>query len=605
MRGKPTIRTDPIHRDGKPPSLFTLRESAAHERIAIRQESLRMKLSDMKYERPDYEKTAGEYERLLDALEKAENAEAFLPVFWKINQLRTRIETMSALCSIRHSINTKDAFYDAEKEYWDKTWPLYQAFESRLGSIAVNCPFRETLTGVIPETYFRLAECALRSFSEEIIPLLQKENLLCSEYAKLTASAEIEFEGKIYNLSSINERAEDPDPMVRRGAMDAMLGFFEENEENLDTIYDRLVKVRTEIAKTLGYATFTELAYQRMKRLDYDRNMVESYRKQILEDIVPVTSKLYRRQAKRLHTDRIHYYDLRMEFLSHNPIPKGSYEQQIQSAWKMYHEMSGETGEFIDLMMEEELWDLKSKDGKEMGGYCNSIPGYEVPFIFANFNGTSHDVNVLTHEAGHAFQYYLSRQIPVLDLQWPTMESAEIASMTMEFNAWPWLSLFFEEDAEKYRFLHLSGTLKFLPYGVLVDHFQHEVYDHPDWTKEERKQCWRRLEKQYQPDKDYEGADLLERGGWWYRQLHIFEVPFYYIDYTLAQVCALQFWVRQTKKDPEAWTDYLKLCRLGGTLPFTELVRSANLRVPFEEGCLKEVVKSVNEYLASVEDESL
>ena len=564
-----------------------------------------MKFTEMKYERPDFKEVSGQYEQLLEELKQAQNADAFIAVFMKINQLRSRIQTMSTLCEIRHSVDTNDKFYDQENDYWDETSPLYQVYDNRLAKICLDCSFREELYHAIPKTYFQLAECNLKSFSEEVVPLLQKENKLASEYGKLKASAQIEFQGEVYNLSTISTKAEDPDRDVRKGAMDAKLRFYADHEADFDRIYDELVKVRTEIARKLGYETFTELAYQRMTRLDYDRDMVANYRRQILEDIVPTVSVLYERQAKRLGTETVAYYDKAMDFKDGNPTPKGTYEDNIEAARKMYHEMSKETGEFIDVMIENDLWDLKSRDGKQMGGYCTSIADYEVPFIFANFNGTSGDVDVLTHEAGHAFQYYMSRSIPVLDVQWPTMESAEIASMSMEFNAWPWVDLFFREDTEKYRFHHLSGTLKFLPYGVLVDHFQHEIYDHPEWTPEERKQCWRQLEKMYEPYKDYTGAPILEKGCWWFQQGHIFEAPFYYIDYTLAQVCALQFWMRNHKKDPESWQDYVTLCRLGGTLPFTGLVRSAHLKVPFEDGCLKEVSAEINQYLDSIDDQAL
>ncbi|MBQ1508571.1 MAG: M3 family oligoendopeptidase [Erysipelotrichaceae bacterium] len=564
-----------------------------------------MKFTEMEYVRPDYETTAKQYEEHLNELEKAEDKGSFLKAFRALEELRTKIATMSTLAFVRHSINTKDEFYDKENEYWDETNPLYAVYDNRLSKICVGCPFKSELYDEIPETFFLIAECGLKAFSEEIVPLLQQENRLSSEYGKLKASAEIPFEGQIYNLSTISSKAEDPDRNVRKGAMDAKIKFYASHEEDFDRIYDELVKVRTQIAKTLGYETFTELAYYRMLRLDYDQSMVAAYRRQILEDIVPTVKDLYKRQAKRLGTEKVAYYDKAMEFLNGNPTPKGTYEELIEDARIMYHEMSEETGEFIDTMIENDLWDLKSRDGKEMGGYCTSIPSYKVPFIFANFNGTSGDVDVLTHEAGHAFQYSMSKDIPVLDAQWPTMESAEIASMSMEFNAWPWVHLFFKEDTDKYKFLHLSGTLKFLPYGVLVDHFQHEVYNHPEWSPMERKMCWRSLERMYQPYLDYTGADLWEKGCWWYQQGHIFESPFYYIDYTLAQVCALQFWARHQKKDPKAWHDYVTLCKLGGTKSFTGLVRAAHLRVPFEEGCLRDVVKEINAYLDSVDDRKL
>ncbi len=562
-----------------------------------------MHFKDMIYERPDYEKVTAEYTLLLDELEKTENAEDFYEVFMKLEKIRTHVTTMSSIAMTRHTIDTRDEFYDKEQEYWDEYGPMYSVFENRLSKICVECPYREDLYRYIPETFFKIAECSMKSFSEEIVPLLQKENKLGTEYEKLRASAQIEFRGETYNLSTISLLAEDQDRDTRKGATDAKWGFYAANEAEFDRIYDELVKVRVEIAKTLGYESFTEVGYYRMWRLDYDREMVANYRRQVAEDIVPLAEDLYARQARRLGVDKVRYYDDRMEYPDGNPQPQGTYDELIAAARKMYHEMSPETGEFIDVMIENDLWDLKSRDGKEMGGYCTSFPEYKVPFIFANFNGTSGDVDVLTHEAGHAFQYYTSsKTIPLSDLQFPTMESAEIDSMSMEFNAWPWMELFFKDKADRYRFLHLSGAVKFLPYGVLVDHFQHEVYANPEWTPDERKACWRSLEKMYQPYKDYEGCDTLEKGCWWFGQGHIFTMPFYYIDYTLAQVCALQFWARGQKKDPDTWKDYLTLCSLGGTQSFTQLVRSANLRVPFEDGCLKDVVVRINGYLGSVDD---
>lgn len=564
-----------------------------------------MKFAEMKYERPDYHAVSEEYERLLTELEQAQQPERFVQVFREIDVLRSKLSTMYNIAYIRHSINTKDEFYDKENEFWDETNPLFAVYDNRLSKIAVECPFKEQLYNDIPEPYFLAAECNLKSFREDIVPLVQRENRLASEYGKLKASAQIEYDGVIYNLSTISSKAEDPDRSVRKGAMDARLRFYEDHEDEFDRIYDELVKVRTQIANDLGYNTYTELGYLRMMRLDYNREMVDNYRRQILKDVVPVATKLYERQAKRLGTDTVTYYDKAMEYKNGNPLPNGTSADLIQAASSMYHEMSPETAEFIDLMVTNELWDLESRDGKEMGGYCTGIPDEESPFIFANFNGTNGDVNVLTHEAGHAFQYYLSRNIPVLDLQWPTNESAEITSMSMEFNAWPWMEQFFGEDADKYRFLHLSGAIKFLPYGVLVDHFQHEVYDHPEWTPADRKACWRTLERMYEPGKDCSESAFLERGGWWFQQGHIFELPFYYIDYTLAQVCALQFWARNQHHDPDAWNDYLTLCRLGGTKTFTGLVKSANLNVPFEDGCLRDTIKTAEEWLSAVDDQSL
>ncbi len=564
-----------------------------------------MKFSEFVYERPAFEEVAKQLDGLLESLAEQSDAESFYEIFKQCGKVQTHVETMASLASVRHTINTADEFYDKENECWDEYGPMYEVYNNRLAEICLKFPDRESLYKYIPETYFMIAECAVKTFDEKIVPLLQKENKLASEYGKLKASAKIEYNGNTYNLASIGKFVDDPDRNVRREASKARMKFYSDNEEQFDRIYDDLVKVRTEIANQLGYKTFTELGYYRMTRLDYNQQMVANYRKQIIEDIVPLANKLYARQQKRLKLDSLAYYDEKFDFLSGNPTPVGTPDDLVNAAVKMYHELSKETGEFIDLMYENELWDLLSKDNKEMGGYCTSFEEYKVPFIFSNFNGTSGDVDVLTHEAGHAFQYYMSKDIEVSACKWPTMESCEIHSMSMEFFAHPWMESFFKADKDKYYYSHVSDAVKFLPYGALVDHFQHEVYNNPELTPQERKNTWRRLEKEYLPHKNYSECDLLERGGWWYQQGHIFESPFYYIDYTLAQVCAFQFFVRTLKNDENAWSDYITLCKLGGTKPFIELVKASNLKVPFEDGCLKEVSETLDEFLSSLNDENM
>ncbi len=565
-----------------------------------------MKFHEMPYTRPDYEAIKAEMEQLMQQMKTAKNAEEFLKLFHEINVIRNHYETMSTLCNIRHTINTKDEFYNKETDYWNEYSPLYQSIESKLYQLVLHCPFVEELKKSIPETYFKLAEFSEKSFREEIIPDLQEENKLETEYQDLIAGAEIEFEGKTYNLMQIKALTLSTDREKRHRAYDARMSFFVKHEKEIDTIYDKLVHLRDGIAKKLGFKNFVELGYLRMKRFDYNEDDVAEYRRQVLEHIVPVAQRLYESQTKRLGIDRLRYFDEGLEFLSGNPTPKGTPEHLVSAAQEMYHEMSPESGKFIDDMIDCEMLDLVSKPGKAGGGYCTSLPDYKLPFIFSNFNGTSGDADVLTHEAGHAFQVYQSRDIEVPECVWPTLESCEIFSMSMEFFAWPWSERFFKEDTLKYHYLHLGGAVKFVPYGVLVDHFQHEVYNHPDMTPDERKAAWRRLEKQYLPHKDYEGCDILEKGCWWFQQGHIFGSPFYYIDYTLAQICALQFWKRsQVDHDPKAWSDYLKMCKCGGTLPFRKLLKVGELADPFQKGYLGDVMKNVSDYLDSLDVQDL
>ena len=563
-----------------------------------------MKFNEFEYVHLDYENLKEEYKKYLEELTKSNNSKEFMEVFGKINEFRGHVFTMSTLVSIRHTINTADEYYDKENEYWNNTMPLLQEYEVEFSKIVLNCPFRNELT--IPETYFKMAENSLKAFSPEIIEDLQEENKLVTEYGKLKSGAKIEFEGEIYNLGSIAPKMMDSDREKRKKATLAFCKFYEDNENKFDEIYDKLVKVRDRIAKKLGFKNFTELGYIRMNRLDYDENMVANYRKQVVEDIVPIAVGLRKRQAKRIGVNELKTWDINYEFKTGNPKPQGSIDELVNAALKMYTEMSPETAEFFKKMVDDELFDLPTKPNKETGGYTTEIFDYKVPFIFANANGTSGDVDVLTHEAGHAFQCYLSfRCIDIPEMCFPTMESCEIHSMSMEFFAHPWTELFFKQENNKYQFAHIASCLTFIPYGCLVDHFQHEVYNHPEMTPEERKQTWRKLEKTYIPDANYDEVGVLERGGYFYRQGHIFQSPFYYIDYTLAQVCALQFFVRSLNFDSTAWNDYINICKVGGTLPFTQIVKLANLKVPFEDGCLKEVALKIQEVLNNIDDTNL
>lgn len=557
------------------------------------------------YKRPNVEEAKQNFYSQLADFKEADSAEKAIAVMEKINDIRNTISTMENLVYIRASIDTTDAFYQKERDFFDETNPEFEEWTTDFYKALVASPFRDELEKRYGKQLFQLAECQIKAFSPEIIDLLKKENKLVSEYSKLIASAQIEFQEKTYTLSQIVPFYQHHDRNIRKEAVSASAGFYAANGDKLDNIYDQLVKIRHEIATTLGYKNFVEVGYLRMQRIDYDAEMVENFRKQVRETIVPLATKLHERQRMRLGLDSFKFYDEFYEFKTGNATPKGSPEWIIENGKKMYSELSDETKEFFQFMLDRNLMDLEAKKGKEVGGYCTYIADYESPFIFANFNGTSDDIDVLTHEAGHAFQTYLSRHLKVPEYEFPTSEAAEIHSMSMEFFTWPWMELFFQEDTEKYKFSHLAAGITFIPYGVLVDEFQHRVYENPDWTPEERKRAWRELEKVYLPHRDYDGIEFFESGGLWQRQLHLFDEPFYYIDYTLAQICAYQFWKRDEENHEEAWNDYVELCKLGGSRSFLELLDAANLRSPFAEGTVKSVVSSVEKWLDNVDDKAL
>lgn len=564
-----------------------------------------MKFSEFKYERIDMEKLTNDFNAALTEFENAENFGEQDKAMAKINELWNYNGTMMSLGAIRHTINTKDEFYDKENDYIDEISPLYQELSNKYYKALTTSKFRKELEEKWGQQIFTIAELELKTFSPEVIEDMQKENKLASEYDKLKASAAVMFEGEERNLSQMYPFMISKDREMRKKAQEAVADFFVENEEKFDCIYHDLVQLRNTIAKKLGFENFVELGYARLGRSDFDAKMAANYRKQVKENIVPVVTELKKRQAKRLDLESLKFYDDGLTFLSGNATPKGDPKWILDNGSKMYAEMAPETAEFFKFMTDNELMDLETKKGKAGGGYCDFLSYYKAPFIFSNFNGTAGDVDVLTHEAGHAFQCYSSKDFAVPEYFWPTLEACEIHSMSMEFFAWPWMESFFKEDTEKYKFSHLSGALIFIPYGVAVDEFQHWVYENPTVTPAERKAKWREIEKEYLPTLDYDGNDFYERGGYWFKQGHIFSSPFYYIDYTLAQVSAFEFWGKSRTDREAAWKDYLTLCKAGGSKSYLNLLKLAKLENTFIDGTIKKIIEPVAKWLNDFDDSRL
>jgi M3 family oligoendopeptidase len=564
-----------------------------------------LKFSEYHYERPDADQLKQQFTTLLEQLKTAATLDEERAAVAAINKLRSQFETLQQIAGVRHSIDTTDAFYKAEQDYMDEIGPVIQEYITDYYRAIVHSKNRAALEQEWGSQLFQLAEISLRTFSPEVIEDLQLENKLSTEYSQLIASAKIPFEGEERTLPQLIPFEQSTERELRKRASEARYTFMAEHGEELDRIYDHLVKVRTRIAHKLGYDNFVGLGYDRMMRTDYTPDMVANFRKQVLESIVPVAQQLKTRQAERLGIDQLKFYDENFSFKSGNATPKGDPDWIIANGVKMYKELSPEVNEFFTFMLESDLMDLVSKQGKQGGGYCTYFSEYKAPFIFSNFNGTSGDIDVLTHEVGHAFQAYESRNLAVPEYAFPTYEAAEIHSMSMEFFTWPWMNLFFEQDADKYRFNHLAESLQFIPYGVSVDEFQHFVYSNPEATPAERKQAWREIEKKYLPHRDYDGNAYLEQGGFWQKQAHIYNTPFYYIDYTLAQLCAFQFWKRSNEDFSSAWKDYLTLCQAGGSVSFMKLVELAGLKSPFQDGCISSVIGDIENWLNSIDDKAL
>lgn len=564
-----------------------------------------MKFSEIEYKRPNVSVISEKFEHLVNLFQKAESFDEQDALIRNINDLRMEFQTLGTIASIKYSIDTNDKEFEEEQNFYDANSPVFDGLVHKYYTAIVNSKFRTELEKKWGKQLFDVAEVTLRTFSPEILEDLKKENELRTDYSKLLASAKIFFDGEEKNLQGLIPYMESTDRDLRKAANEAKWKFFADNEEEFDRLYDELVKIRARMAKKLGYKNFVQMGYDRMGRTDYNAEMVKNFRDQVLETIVPIAVKLKQKQQKRLGLESFKYYDQPLDYKSGNAKPHGSPDWIVSCAKNMYSELSPETNEFFNFMLDNEMMDLVNKKGKDTGGYCTFIEKYKSPFIFSNFNGTMGDIEVLTHEAGHAFQAYSSRNFEIPEYFFPTSEACEIHSMSMEFLTWPWMNCFFKDQTDKFKYSHLKGSVIFIPYGVSVDEFQHWVYDNPEATPAERKQAWLDIEKKYLPYIDYDNNEFLEKGGRWQQQRHIYMSPFYYIDYCLAQICAFQFWKKSNENREQALEDYLRLCKAGGSQSFLGLVNTANLISPFEDGCLKSFMGVIDNWLESFDDASV
>lgn len=548
------------------------------------------KFKDIPYQRILFDDVAQQFEKALQEFQSATTVDHQHVAISKIDDLRRKFQNALVLAHIRHTTRTDDTLYSAEHQYYDQMHPHFEHLEIQFYQALLTAPNQQALIDHWGQQIFRIARAKVRTLNPISIPYRQQENQLVTEYIRAKASAKISFQGKTYNLSSLRALEEHPDRAIRKKAAQTKWNYYEQQAQKFDDLFSELVACRHQQALTLGYQRYTDLAYDHLQRTDYGPQEVAQLRSAILKYVVPLVEDLYRAQQDRLGLEHLEHYDWEVLFPTGNPTPRGDAEWILRKAGQMYQELSPETDRFFTLLQERELMDVMNRSGKATGGYCAFLAKDRLPFIFSNFNGTSSDLYVLTHEAGHAFQFFNSLDQPLLDYVCPTLESCEIHAMSMEYFTCPWVEQFFGEDAIKYRYAHLANALRFLPYGAAVDEFQHQVYDHPHWTVQQRHDAWLTISAQYLPFlSSREFPPFLKKGGYWQRQSHIYTTPFYYIDYVLAQLCALQFWRRDLDDHDSAWSDYLTLCRAGGSASFLELVDLAGLESPFQPAVIREI----------------
>lgn len=547
------------------------------------------KFDELEYVRPDFDKLKSELKKLTQDLKNAKSFDEAVEIYKKKDELLSAFSMQYTIAFIRHTIDTADKFYEEEKNIFDEIMPTFSPLIVGFADALINSKFRAEFENRFGYKLFENLELEKKSFTEKNIPLMQKEAKLTAEYQKMMAACKIEFDGKELNLYGIQKYFENEDREIRKKAFRAYSDFYHSNEKRLEEIWDELIKIRNEMGRNLGFKNYIPLGYMLQGRADYGQKEVESFRHQVKEYLVPLSKTLYEAQAKRIGVDMIYSYDEKRVFPDGNANPSGDDDFMINEAKKMYHEISKETGEFIDFMIDHGLLDLKNKKNKASTGYMTHLGPLKAPFVFSCFNGTIFDMQVLTHELGHAFAGYMAmREQEISDYYSESTDIAEIHSMAMEQFAYPYVESFFGKDADKYRFQHLQEAVTFVPFGVAVDEFQHICYENENLTPKERTYEWHKLEEKYMPYRRYDSDDeFMNRGGYWYHKLHIFEHPMYYINYTLTTVGAMEFKKKYAEDKKAALNDYFKLCKVGGSLGYLDTLKYAGVSNPFEDGAVE------------------
>ena len=558
-----------------------------------------MKFSEMTYTRPDINALLARCKQLAAKAADAQDGDALIQVYYEQSRAFADYTTASQLANIHYTCDTRDAYWKAEQDFFDANGPAVTNASVEISRAFLANPHVDALTEKFGTTCVAGMKNAVLSMDDRTVELQQQFNALVSRYQQIYGGALVELDGKQLTIPQLGPYKEDLDPAVRRAAYEAEAGYFDAHRAELDELYGQIVQNLNAQARVMGYHDYSELSYVRMNRIGYGPEEIRKFRDQVANDVVPQLQKVMALRAKRTGIAHPAFTDLPILFRDGNPKPIPGYKARMDAARTMYHELSPETAEFIDFMQDNELFDVESRPGKMSGGYMTSLPSYKAPFIFANWNDTSGDVDVLTHECGHAFEGYVAERDPAIpaDLECPGMESAEIHSMAMEFLTAPWHHLLFGKDTDKYALLHAEDSFVFLAYGCEVDEFQHIMYQNPDLTPDERNAEWLKLEKKYRPWIDFDNLPFYGRGAGWQRQLHIYECPFYYIDYCLSTMAALQFFLLSLTDHKDAWARYLRLVRRAGTASYTELLETAGLKVPFEEGSIKGIAQQMTDWL--------
>lgn len=558
-----------------------------------------VKFSQMEYVRPDVEKLKAAINEYLERIQHASCGKELEELYRDYEKKLYEAMTMQELITIRYFLNVNNEFFSAEQQFWDKELPGIQELDSKIHQAVVTSPYHEELKAGMGSAVFSKWELEAKVINETILPLMAEENELITSYAQLVGSAAVNYKGEEVPLSKVAGYFDAIDRDERREAMFTYNHWFYEHREELEGIFDKLVTNRTQQARVLGFQSYTELAYILRGRIGYGRSDIEAFRQEVHKKWVPFVAELKEGQRKRLEVPTFRIYDSPLRFKDGSPELKVKNSDFIAAGVEMFHSLSKETGEYIDFLVENELMDLFDRPGKAPSdGFSEDLTGYRESFIFGRFNGKDTDLEVFTHEFGHSFAGKLAydRTDIIGASRNPIgLEIAETHSKAMELLTSGLDHLFFDEyNTKKYHQKKLEYMAYFISSICIGDEFQHLVYDNPDMTAEERNKVYEEMYRKYNPYIDYSDVPFESWGCMWQNTMVIYAMPFYLIDYALAQTLAFQFFAESLEDMDSAWNRYISFLQKAGTLTFPEIIKQCGLRSPFDKDCFDYIYRTIN-----------
>ncbi len=546
------------------------------------------------------------YDRLLEMPLDLGNLRDWLQE-WSL--LSRFIDEAGTITYIESTLDTADeekekAFLNFVENIEPEARRAEQAMKVRLLSVATT----DDALGDDMVTTLRRMRNQYELFREVNIPLFTELAKLGNEYDKITGGLKADWDGEEKNLSQLSVLLQHEDRDVRERAWRTTMELWQSKRDELNALYAKMLALRTQIAANASMADFRDYTYRAYNRFDYTPQDSIRFQNAIEKVVVPAAARLYERKRQQLGLSSLRPWDVTVDASGQPPLkPYQVQDELIQGSLNMFEQVDPGLARFLATMAEEGLLDLDTRSGKALGGYCASLPWRQRPYIFMNGAGRHDDLQTMLHEAGHAFHAFESFELPLTWQADVPMEFCEVASMGMELLAAPYLTrdaggFYSTAEAARARIEHLGGIITFLPYMAVVDAFQHWVYTHPEEAADPAN-CdarWGDLWTRFMRGIDWSGFEE-ERVSGWHRKLHIFQAPFYYVEYGMAQVGALQVWRNALRDQAEAVATYRSALRLGGTRPLPELFEAAGAEFQFDEEMLSELVGLVEDTLNQLE----